>query len=47
LIGTVCAAVAAYLSVKFLTRYFRMRTLTHSAISCLLAGLTSFILMPR
>lgn len=47
LIGAACAAVAAYLSVKFLTRYFKTRTLTPFAIYCLLAGLISWTFMPR
>jgi undecaprenyl-diphosphatase len=45
LIGAACAAIAAYLSVKFLTRYFKTRTLTPFAIYCLLAGLLSLMLM--
>ncbi|HVN64529.1 MAG TPA: undecaprenyl-diphosphate phosphatase, partial [Candidatus Binataceae bacterium] len=38
LLGAVCAAVAAYFSVKFLTRYFQTRTLTPFAVYCLFAG---------
>ncbi len=37
-IGAVVAGVAAYLSVRFLTRYFTTRTLTPFAIYCLIAG---------
>lgn len=45
LLGAGCAAVAAYFSVRFLTRYFRTRTLTPFAIYCLLAGLVSLGLL--
>jgi undecaprenyl-diphosphatase len=38
LAGSAVAALAAYLSVRFLTRYFQTRTLTPFAIYCLLAG---------
>ena len=38
LAGSVVAGVASYLSVRFLTRYFKTRTLTPFAIYCLLAG---------
>jgi undecaprenyl-diphosphatase len=38
LAGSVAAGIAAYVSVKFLTRYFTTRTLTPFAIYCLLAG---------
>jgi undecaprenyl-diphosphatase len=37
-LGALVAAVAAYLSVRFLVRYFETRTLTPFAIYCLLAG---------
>jgi undecaprenyl-diphosphatase len=37
-VGALVAAVAAYLSVRFLTRYFTTRTLTPFAIYCLIAG---------
>src|SRR6185369_1560349 len=36
--GAIVAAIAAYLSVRFLVRYFETRTLTPFAIYCLLAG---------
>jgi undecaprenyl-diphosphatase len=45
LLGATCAAIASYLSVKFLTRYFKTRTLTPFAIYCLLAGLISLLLL--
>jgi undecaprenyl-diphosphatase len=38
LAGSAAAAVAAYLSVRFLTRWFQTRTLTPFAIYCLVAG---------
>jgi undecaprenyl-diphosphatase len=38
LAGSVAAGIAAYLSVRFLTRYFATRTLTPFAIYCLVAG---------
>ncbi len=47
LLGAGCAAVTAYFSVKFLTRYFKTRTLTPFAIYCLLAGFFSLILLRR
>lgn len=43
--GAACAAVAAYFSVKFLTRYFKTRTLTPFAIYCFLAGLASLTVL--
>jgi undecaprenyl-diphosphatase len=43
LVGCICAAVAAYVSVKFLIHYFETRTLTPFAIYCLLAGVISII----
>ena len=38
LAGSLTAGVAAYLSVRFLDRWFQTRTLTPFAIYCLLAG---------
>jgi len=35
--------VTAYLSVRYLVRYFRTRTLTPFAIYCLLAGFASIV----
>ncbi len=43
LAGSAAAFVCAYLSVRFLTRYFERRTLTPFAIYCALAGLFSLI----
>ncbi len=39
IVGSVVAGVAAYISVRFLTRYFSTRTLTPFAVYCLVAGL--------
>jgi undecaprenyl-diphosphatase len=47
LIGGAGAAGAAYFSVKFLTRYFKTRTLTPFAIYCFIAGLASLSLLHR
>jgi undecaprenyl-diphosphatase len=41
--GFVTAGVAAYLTVRFLTRYFTTRTLLPFAVYCLLAGTLSVI----
>ncbi len=38
LTGALIAGLAAYLSVRFLTRYFTTRTLTPFAVYCLIAG---------
>jgi undecaprenyl-diphosphatase len=38
LAGSAVAAVASYLSVRFLTRYFKSKTLTPFAIYCLVVG---------
>jgi undecaprenyl-diphosphatase len=43
LAGSVAAFVAALISVGFLDRYFRTRTLTPFAIYCLVVGIGSFI----
>lgn len=45
LLGAAGAAIASYLSVKFLTSYFKTRTLAPFAAYCLLAGLVSFALL--
>jgi undecaprenyl-diphosphatase len=38
LVGALCAAVAAFFSVRFLMRYFETRTLTPFAVYCVCAG---------
>lgn len=43
LVGSVCAFVAAFASVAFLSRWFHTRTLYPFVIYCLLAGLVSII----
>ena len=43
LLGAIVAAVAAYLSVRFLTRYFHSRTLLPFAAYCLVAGMVSIV----
>jgi undecaprenyl-diphosphatase len=43
LVGALCAAAAAYLSVRFLMRYFETRTLIPFAVYCLCAGTAAAI----
>jgi undecaprenyl-diphosphatase len=43
LVGALCAAVTAYLAVRFLMRYFETRTLTPFAVYCLAAGTAAAI----
>jgi undecaprenyl-diphosphatase len=43
LIGSLVAGVAAYFSLRFLTRYFETRTLTPFAIYCLIFGAVSLV----
>lgn len=43
LVGSLVAFVAAYLSVRFLDRYFRKRTSTPYAVYCLIAGAAAFV----
>ena len=43
IVGALVAGVAAYLSVRFLVRYFKTRSLTPFAIYCLAAGVLSVI----
>ena len=42
LFGSLLSGVGAYVSVRFLTRYFQTRTLTPFGIYCLVAGVASF-----
>jgi undecaprenyl-diphosphatase len=42
LAGSAVSGIAAYLSVRFLTRYFETRTLTPFAVYCLAAGVAAF-----
>jgi undecaprenyl-diphosphatase len=43
LVGALCSALTAYLSVRFLMRYFETRTLIPFAIYCLCAGIAATI----
>jgi len=43
LVGSICAAIGAYISVRFLVRWFQTRTLWPFAIYCLIAGAISAI----
>jgi undecaprenyl-diphosphatase len=45
LVGAACAALSAWLSVRFLVRYFETRTLTPFAIYCVVAGLAALLLV--
>jgi undecaprenyl-diphosphatase len=45
LVGAVCSAASAYLSVRFLLRYFETRTLTPFAIYCFAAGCLALVLI--
>ena len=48
LVGALCAAFAAYLSIKFLMKYFHTKTLTPFALYCVSAGIVfSLILLLR
>jgi undecaprenyl-diphosphatase len=43
LAGSILSGIGAYVSVRFLTRYFRTRTLTPFAIYCVVFGLASVL----
>jgi hypothetical protein len=43
LFGSVLSGVGAYVSVRFLVRYFQTRTLTPFGIYCIVAGLASLV----
>jgi undecaprenyl-diphosphatase len=43
LFGSVLSGVGAYVSVRFLVRYFQTRTLTPFGIYCIVAGLGSIV----
>jgi len=43
LVGALCSAFTAYLSVRFLMRYFETRTLIPFAVYCLCAGIAATI----
>ena len=42
LVASLCAALTAYIAVRFLMRFFHTNTLTPFAVYCLIAGFTSF-----
>jgi len=44
-VGALFAALGAYFSIKFLSRYFKTKTLTPFAIYCILAGAVSFLIL--
>jgi undecaprenyl-diphosphatase len=43
LLGSVVSGVAAYFSVRFLTRYFENRSLRPFGVYCLVAGIASLV----
>ena len=43
LVGSLCAAVASYVSVRFLVRYFTSRNLNPFGVYCLVAGIACLI----
>src|SRR3989442_3341512 len=43
LVGALCAAAAAWVSIRFLMRYFQTNTLTPFAVYCLFAGLAALL----
>jgi undecaprenyl-diphosphatase len=43
LVGSIAAGIAAYLSVRFLERYFRTRTLTPFAVYCVVVGIAMVV----
>ena len=45
LIGAACAAIAAYLSIKFLMKYFRTNNITPFAVYCFSAGVICSIIL--
>lgn len=45
--GALAAAVGAFLSVAFLTKYFKSNTMRPFAIYCVVAGLVSLVLLTR
>jgi undecaprenyl-diphosphatase len=45
LLGALCSAIAAYFSVRFLTKYFESKMLTPFAVYCVVAGGVSLLLL--
>jgi undecaprenyl-diphosphatase len=46
-VGAIAAAIAAYFSVKFLTKYFKTNKLNPFAIYCVIVGILSLIILIR
>ncbi len=44
-VGAICSALTAYLSVRFLLRYFETRTLMPLALYCIIVGVLSFLML--
>jgi len=47
LVGAVCAAISAYLAVRFLTRYFQTKSLKPFGFYCLIAGAVYSLILWR
>ncbi len=45
IVGALCSGVAAYISIRFLLKYFETKTLTPFAIYCMCAGAAFLILL--
>lgn len=45
LVGAITSAIGAYVSVRFLEKYFQTKTLTPFAVYCMIAGVLSFIIL--
>jgi undecaprenyl-diphosphatase len=45
IVGAGCSAASAYLSVRFLLRYFETQTLKPFAIYCAIAGVVALVLL--
>jgi len=43
LVGSILSGIGAYLSVRFLVRYFQTRTLTPFAVYCVVFGLAAIV----
>ncbi|MBA3789331.1 undecaprenyl-diphosphate phosphatase [Patescibacteria group bacterium] len=46
-VGALAAGIAAFISISFLTRYFKTNTLRPFALYCVLAGILSIVLLTR
>jgi undecaprenyl-diphosphatase len=47
LVGAICAAISAYLAVRFLTRYFQTKSLKPFGLYCLVAGVVYSLILGR